>query len=158
MILSREELARQVAERQAAGETGVLTNGCFDLLHVGHLRSLQAARACGDFLVLGLNSDASVQALKGPSRPIVPEADRAELLDGLACVDYVTIFDEPTACELVAAVRPRVYVKSSEYADKPLPEREVVEANGGRVELVTIHVGHSTTDLVARVLARQSAE
>lgn len=156
MVLARGELAEQVRLRQSRGETGVLTNGCFDLLHVGHLRSLQAARKRGDFLIVGLNSDASVQALKGPSRPIVPQADRAELLDGLACVDYVTVFDEPTACELVAALHPKVYVKSSEYADKPLPEREVVEAHGGRVELVTIHLGHSTTDLVARVLARQT--
>ncbi|MCC7492978.1 MAG: adenylyltransferase/cytidyltransferase family protein [Fimbriimonadaceae bacterium] len=153
MVLGRAELVARVAARQSRGEVGVLTNGCFDLLHVGHLRTLQAARACGDFLIVGLNSDLGVQRLKGPARPLVPEAERAELLAGLRCVDYVCLFDEPTALELAAALRPRVYVKSVEYRDKPLPERAVVEAAGGRVELVEVHVGHSTTDLVAKVLA-----
>lgn len=151
--MPRAELIAEVASRQAAGEVGVLTNGCFDLLHVGHLRTLQAARALGDFLIVGLNSDLGVRRLKGPTRPIVPEAERAELLLALRCVDYVTLFDEPTASELVAAVRPAIYVKSVEYRDKPLPERAVVEGYGGRVELVEIHAGHSTTDLVARILA-----
>lgn len=155
MILDRLDLARTVARRQAAGERGVLTNGCFDLLHVGHLRSLQAARAAGEFLIIGLNTDAGVRRLKGPTRPIVPESERAELLDALACVDYVTLFDEPTAAELLAAVRPAIYVKSAEYRDKPLPERAVVEGYGGRVELVEVHPGHATTDLIARILARQ---
>ncbi len=155
MIAERRPLAELVARRQAGGERGVLTNGCFDLLHVGHLRTLQAARACGDFLIVGLNSDLGVRRLKGPSRPIVPEAERAELLDALACVDYVILFDEPTATELAAALRPAIYVKSSEYRDKPLPEREVVEAAGGEVRLVEIHLGHSTTDLVARILSSE---
>lgn len=153
MILGREALVAEVARRQAAGERGVLSNGCFDLLHVGHLRTLQAARAMGDFLIVGLNSDAGVRRLKGPSRPIVPESERAELLDALACVDYVTLFDEPTALELAAAVRPRVYVKSIEYRDKPLPERAVVEAAGGEVKLVEVQLGHSTTDLVGKILS-----
>ena len=153
MILTRDELCAAVAQRQAAGERGVLSNGCFDLLHVGHLRTLQAARAMGDFLIVGVNSDAGVRRLKGPDRPILPEEERCELLDALACVDYVCLFDEPTALELAAAVKPRIYVKSVEYLDKPLPERAVVEAAGGEVRLVPIHDGRSTTTLVDRVLA-----
>jgi len=153
MILSRDELCAAVARRQAAGEVGVLSNGCFDLLHVGHLRTLQAARAMGDFLIVGVNSDAGVRRLKGPDRPIVPEDERCEMLDGLACVEYVCLFDEPTALELAAAVKPRIYVKSVEYLDKPLPERAVVEANGGEVRLVPIHDGRSTTNVVERILA-----
>ena len=155
MILTRTDLAAEVARRQAAGEVGVLTNGCFDLVHVGHLRSLQAARAEGDFLIVGINSDFGVRRLKGPSRPIVPEDERAELIDALACVDYVTLFDEPTACELVAAVQPTVYVKSTEYAHKPLPERDIVEGYGGEVHLVPIFVGHSTTNLIGRILGTE---
>jgi D-beta-D-heptose 7-phosphate kinase/D-beta-D-heptose 1-phosphate adenosyltransferase len=153
MILDRDRLALAVARRQAAGETGVLTNGCFDLLHVGHLRALQQARALGDFLIVGLNTDAGVQRLKGPDRPLLPQDERAELLDALRCVDYVTFFDEPTALELAAQLAPRVYVKSEEYAAKPLPERAVVEAAGGRVVLVPIIEGRSTTQLMARIVA-----
>jgi D-beta-D-heptose 7-phosphate kinase/D-beta-D-heptose 1-phosphate adenosyltransferase len=153
MIVDRDTLRALVARRQAGGEIGVLTNGCFDLLHVGHLRTLLAARAEGDFLIVGLNSDAGVRRLKGPDRPLVPEDERAELIDALACVDYVTLFDEPTALELAAALAPRIYVKSVEYAEKPLPERAVVEAAGGEVRLVPIHEGRSTTSLVQRILA-----
>jgi len=157
MIVARDEMARLVAQRQAAGETGVLTNGCFDLLHVGHLRTLAAARALGDFLVVGLNTDAGVQRLKGPARPLVPQDERAELLDALRCVDYVTFFDEPTALELAAQLRPRVYVKSEEYRDKPLPERAVVEAGGGVVHLLPLQAGWSTTHLVQRILDTSGA-
>src|SRR5437016_9310495 len=96
-ILDREELARVVEYRQEAGERGVFTNGCFDLLHLGHVRYLQQARALGDFLMLGLNDDAGVRALKGPGRPLVPQAERAEILAALTCIDYITIFAEPTA-------------------------------------------------------------
>ncbi len=155
MILGREALVAAVARRQAAGEVGVLSNGCFDLVHVGHLRTLQASRAFGDFLIVGLNSDAGVRRLKGPTRPVVPEDERAELIDALRCVDYVSLFDEATACELVAAVRPLVYVKSIEYRDKPLPERDIVASYGGRVELVQVHAGHSTTTLLSRIVAAE---
>ena len=153
MIVDRAALRAEVARRQAAGEVGVLTNGCFDLLHVGHLRPLQTARAQGDFLIVGLNSDAGVRRLKGPERPLVPEDERAELIDSLRCMDYVTLFDEPTALELAEGLEPRIYVKSVEYADKPLPERAVVEAAGGEVRLVPIHEGRSTSNLVQRILA-----
>lgn len=153
MIAAREELADLVARRQAAGDIGVLTNGVFDLLHAGHLRTLAAARALGDFLIVAVNSDRSARRLaKGPGRPLVPEALRAELLDGLRCVDYVVLFDEDTAAETLAVLRPAIYVKSAEYATKPLPERAIVEGYGGRVELLPVHEGLSTSELVRRIV------
>ncbi|HEX6816854.1 MAG TPA: adenylyltransferase/cytidyltransferase family protein, partial [Ktedonobacterales bacterium] len=114
-VLDEVELARIVAQRQAAGERAVFTNGVFDLLHVGHVRYLQRARALGDFLIIGVNSDASTRRLKGPTRPINPDAERSELLAALACVDYVTIFGDPTASRLVESLRPAVYVKGGDY-------------------------------------------
>src|SRR2546425_2140932 len=110
-IIDRHELAVEVQRRQQAGERSVLTNGCFDLLHLGHIRYLQEARALGDFLILGLNNDTGVRSLKGPGRPLVPEKERAEILAALACIDYVTIFEEPTASLLVELLRPAIYVK-----------------------------------------------
>lgn len=115
-VLTRAALAEAVAARQAAGERAVFTNGGFDLLHLGHVRYLQQARALGDFLIIGVNSDASVRRLKGPRRPLVPEAERAETLAALRCVDYVTIFDEEVASPLIELLRPAVYAKGSDYA------------------------------------------
>jgi rfaE bifunctional protein nucleotidyltransferase chain/domain len=153
-VVSLDALQAALEPRRAAGERVALTNGAFDLVHVGHLRSLEQARSHADVLVVGVNSDASVRSYKAPNRPIVPQAERAELIAGLACVDYVVIFDEPTAERLLAAVRPEVYVKGADYASKPLPERPVVEAYGGQVVLVKLEVGHSTTDLVAEIVRR----
>ena len=132
----------------------VLTNGCFDLLHRGHVRYLSAAAELGDLLVVGVNSDRSVRQLKDPDRPLVPEDQRAEVLAALVCVDYVTIFDEPTAIELVQAVRPDVYVKGGDYAGRLPPEAPVVEALGGEFRLVELDPGLSTSDLVRRIRAR----
>jgi D-beta-D-heptose 7-phosphate kinase/D-beta-D-heptose 1-phosphate adenosyltransferase len=115
-VVDEAELARIVAQRQAAGEHAVFTNGVFDLLHVGHTRYLQRARALGDFLIIGVNSDASTRRLKGPTRPINPDAERAELLAALACVDYVTIFGDTTASRLVELLRPAVYIKGGDYS------------------------------------------
>ncbi|GHO43653.1 D-glycero-beta-D-manno-heptose 1-phosphate adenylyltransferase [Ktedonospora formicarum] len=157
-ILSRAELAAEVARRQQAGERGVFTNGCFDLLHLGHVRYLQEARALGDFLVLGLNSDESVRALKGPTRPLVPENERAELLSALACIDYVTIFEEPTASNLIESLHPSIYVKGGDYAGtvrgidpERLPEAKVVFAYGGEVRLISYLPGYSTTELIQKI-------
>jgi D-glycero-beta-D-manno-heptose 1-phosphate adenylyltransferase len=161
-ILSRDELARAVHRRQAAGARGVFTNGCFDLLHLGHVRYLQEARALGDFLVLGLNSDASARLLKGPGRPFVPEDERAEILAALACVDYVTIFGEATAGPLVELLRPAIYVKGGDYAGDEaagapapdthrLPEAQAVQAYGGVVRLIPYVPGHSTTALIEAI-------
>ncbi len=144
-------LRERVAALRSSGGRLVLTNGCFDLLHVGHVRYLQAARALGDFLAVGLNSDASVRTLKGAGRPLVPQDERAEVLAALACVDAVVVFDEPTAETLVAALRPEVYVKGSDYSVATLPEAGVVEGYGGTVRLVPVLPGVSTTALVARI-------
>lgn len=156
-ILACETLATEVRRRQANGERGVFTNGCFDLLHLGHVRYLQDARELGDFLVLGLNSDESVALLKGPGRPLVPASERAEILAALTCVDYVTIFSEPTANALIELLRPAIYVKGGDYsgaqAGEPdlarLPEASSVLACGGGVRLIPYLPGHSTTELIA---------
>jgi len=157
----RIPLAAEVKRRQALGERGVFTNGCFDLLHLGHVRYLQEARALGDFLILGLNSDASTQRLKGPSRPLVPEMERAEILAALTCIDYVTIFDEPTAGPLVELLRPAIYVKGGDYANAEnlqpdlsrLPEARVVMNYGGTVRLIPYLSHHSTTELIRKIQA-----
>lgn len=158
-IFEREALAAEVARRQASGERCVFTNGCFDLLHLGHVRYLQDARALGDFLVLGLNGDESVALLKGPGRPLVPEAERAEILAALSCVDYVTIFPEKTANATVELLHPAIYVKGGDYAGaragEPdltrLPEASSVLAYGGTVRLIPYLPGHSTTELIAAI-------
>jgi D-beta-D-heptose 7-phosphate kinase/D-beta-D-heptose 1-phosphate adenosyltransferase len=153
-VVPLEALLDAIGPRRASGERVAFTNGTFDLVHVGHLRSLEQARAEADLLVVGVNSDASVRGYKAPGRPIVPQADRAELVAGFACVDYVVIFDEPTADRLLRAIRPEVYVKGADYADKPLPERALVEAYGGRIVLVDLEAGRSTSDLIERIVER----
>ena len=155
-IVPLGELLAALARRREAGERVALTNGSFDLFHVGHLRSLEQARGLADVLVVGVNSDASVRAYKSPDRPVLPQAERAELLAGLACVDYVVVFDEPTAERLVSAVRPDVYVKGADYAAKPIPEAAIVRGYGGRVELVPLEAGRSTSGLIAEIVRRFS--
>jgi rfaE bifunctional protein nucleotidyltransferase chain/domain len=158
-ILGREELAVEVRRRQTAGERGVFTNGCFDLLHLGHVRYLQEARALGDYLILALNGDSGVQLLKGPGRPLVPEDERAEILAAFTCIDYVTVFHEPTAGPLVALLQPAIYVKGGDYAglesDIPdtnrLPEAKVVQEYGGAVCLIPYLPIHSTTELIEAI-------
>lgn len=158
-----EELTALRAAWRAEGRRVVVTNGAFDLLHAGHVAYLQAARALGDILIVGLNSDASVRGYKGPTRPIVPEAQRAFVLAALRCVDYVTIFATPTAEGLVQALSPDVYVKGGDYAHpgsnngKPLPEAPHVLAYGGRVELIPYAEGLSTSALIARIKADHAA-
>jgi rfaE bifunctional protein nucleotidyltransferase chain/domain len=153
-VVSLDALLATLKSRRAAGARVALTNGTFDLIHVGHLRSLEQARAHGDLLVVGINSDASVRQYKAPDRPILPQAERAELIAGLACVDYVVIFDEPTAERMIAEIRPDIYVKGADYATKPLPERPVVEGYGGQVVLVDLEPGHSTTDIIGEIARR----
>jgi D-glycero-beta-D-manno-heptose 1-phosphate adenylyltransferase len=158
-ILDRADLAERIARRQASGERGVFTNGCFDLLHLGHVRYLQDARSLGDFLVLGLNGDESVRVLKGSGRPLVPASERAEILAALACVDYVTIFPEKTANVLIDLLRPTIYVKGGDYAGAQrgepdltrLPEASSVLAYGGSIRLIPYLSGHSTTELIAAI-------
>jgi rfaE bifunctional protein nucleotidyltransferase chain/domain len=146
-------LLATLAARRAAGERIVFTNGCFDLLHPGHVRYLGAARALGDVLVLGLNGDASVRRLKGSGRPILSAPERAEVLAGLAAVDHVVVFDEDTPRDLIAALRPDVLVKGADWALADIVGRTEVEAAGGRVERVTVVPGVSTTELLRRIRA-----
>jgi D-glycero-beta-D-manno-heptose 1-phosphate adenylyltransferase len=186
-VLTHHQLVRWVADRRHAGQRIVFTNGVFDLLHVGHVRYLRQARALGDALVVGLNSDASTRRLKGPQRPVVPQAERAEVLAALAAVDAITIFAEDTASRLVTSLQPEVYAKGGDYAgtdaeerlyligpedlrrlaahESPseasladlfarLPEARAVAAYGGTVCLIPYVAGHSTTDLVARIVSQ----
>jgi len=138
--------ARARAERR----TIVFTNGVFDLLHPGHVRYLRQARALGDLLIVGINSDRSVRANKGPGRPITPEAERAEILAALAVVDYVAVFDEDTPYRLISAVQPDVLVKGADWADDAIVGRDVVEASGGHVVRMPLEQGYSTTALIER--------
>jgi D-beta-D-heptose 7-phosphate kinase/D-beta-D-heptose 1-phosphate adenosyltransferase len=147
-------LLGELERLRAHGRRIVLTNGCFDLLHAGHVQYLQEARGLGEVLVVGLNTDRSVRALKGPKRPLVPETERAQVLAALACVDYVVLFDEPTPARLVAAVRPDVLVKGADYTGKEVVGRDVVEAAGGKVALLPLLEGQSTTGLVQTILER----
>jgi len=149
--MTRDEAAALVDRLRAAGRTVVFTNGVFDLLHVGHLRYLQQARELGDALIVGLNSDRSVRANKGPSRPVTPEAERAEILEALACVDGVVVFDQETPHDLIAALQPDVLVKGADWAEDAIVGRDIVEARGGRVVRVPLEAGHSTTALIDRV-------
>ena len=150
-VLSRDDAAAFARRLRAAGRTVVFTNGVFDLLHPGHVRYLRAARALGDALVVGVNSDRSVRANKGHGRPINPEAERAEILAALDMVDAVVIFDEPTPHDLVAAIEPGVLVKGADWAEDAIVGRELVEARGGRVVRVPIEQGYSTTAIVQRI-------
>ena len=129
----------------------MFTNGVFDLLHPGHVRYLQQARALGDVLIIGINTDRSVRANKGPDRPITPEAERAEVLAALECVDGVTIFDEETPFNIISEVQPDVLVKGADWAHDAIVGRDIVEARGGRVVRVAVEQGHSTTSIVAKI-------
>ncbi|HEY7848630.1 MAG TPA: adenylyltransferase/cytidyltransferase family protein [Ktedonobacterales bacterium] len=194
IAMPRDQLAALVAEEQAAGGRCVFTNGVFDLLHIGHIQLLWRARALGDLLIVGLNSDASTRRLKGAARPLIPQDERAELIASLAMVDYVTVFEEDTAGATIAALRPAVYVKGGDYAtanaaerardylvgpddlrrlvagDPPadgalaalgglverLPEAPVVAGYSGSLALLAYLPGHSTTELIQRIISRYS--
>ena len=151
MLIAHDDVERFFAILRAGGQRIVFTNGCFDILHTGHVRYLKAARSLGDCLAVGLNSDVSVRRLKGPERPVTVEADRAEVLDALFAVDYVTIFDEPTAAELIARIRPDVYVKGGDYTLDTLPEAKIVQQYGGRVAFVDLVPGRSTTKVIEKL-------
>ena len=153
-VLSRDALADVVASQRAARSPVVFTNGVFDLLHVGHVRYLEFARGLGGMLVVGINSDASVRRLqKGADRPIVPEAERAEVVAALACVDYVCVFDETLPEVTIRALRPDVHVKSAQYKADDLPEKAAVEEGGGRVVLAPHLPAASTSDILRRIRA-----
>ena len=150
-VLSRDGLVAHAAADRAAGRSVAFANGCFDLLHVGHIRYLESAAREADRLVVAINDDASVRGLKGEGRPILAAADRAELVAALRCVDYVVIFPEPTVGPLLEALRPDVHCKGTDYTVDSVPEREVVRAYGGRTAIVGDPKDHSTRDLLARI-------
>jgi rfaE bifunctional protein nucleotidyltransferase chain/domain len=146
-----QEVAAAAQQIRASGKTVALANGVFDLLHVGHVRYLEGAKALADVLVVAVNSDASTRANKGPDRPLIPAAERAELVAALACTDLVLIFDEPDVRAVIRAVRPDVHVKGTDYTPETIPERAEVEAYGGRVAVAGDPKDHSTTEIAARL-------
>ncbi len=150
-IISRAELAKVVADWRAAGETVTLANGCFDLLHVGHIRYLREARALGGKLVVGINSDESVRKLKGPQRPAMPESERAEIIAALESVDAVVVFGEPDVRALIREIKPDIQVKGTDYTAESVPERDEVVKYGGRVAIVGDPKDHSSTELLGKI-------
>lgn len=150
-LIERSQAAQLAAMLKAQGRKIVFTNGCFDILHVGHVRYLNSARQLGDCLILGLNSDASVRALKGSQRPINSEQDRAEVVAGLVAVDYVIIFGEQTAEQLIREIQPDVYAKGGDYSLANLPEAAIVRENGGQIVFVPLVAGKSSTKIIAKI-------
>ncbi|HEU4873074.1 MAG TPA: adenylyltransferase/cytidyltransferase family protein [Pyrinomonadaceae bacterium] len=150
-VLSREELVRRVAAARENGARIVLANGCFDVLHVGHVRYLAGASELGDLLIVGINSDQQVAAQKGPGRPVLPADERAEIVSALESVSYVTIFDEPTVEQLLLALKPDVHAKGTDYTTDTVPERDVVRSYGGHVAIVGDPKDHSTSEIISRI-------
>ena len=151
MVVTQEEIINIVRKGQQEGKTYVVTNGCFDILHVGHVRYLQKTKEFADYLIVMLNSDASVRALKGEGRPINNENDRAEILSALSCVDYVVLFDEKSPAKLLENIKPDVYTKGADYTLETLPEREIVMRNNIRVEFIEFVQGKSTTNIINKM-------
>lgn len=150
-VLTLEQTIVRFGRQKRNGKRVVFTNGCFDLLHPGHIRSLEAARALGDFLIVGLNSDESVRTLKGPGRPVIPAEERAEILASLECVDAVLIFDELTPQKVIAELLPDVLVKGGDWPGNQIVGREEVEASGGKVVLIDVVPGYSTTEILKKI-------
>ena len=155
MLIDRIDVVNFCKELKDKGSKIVFTNGCFDILHVGHVRYLQAAKDLGDVLIVGLNTDASVKRLKGDNRPINNEADRAEVLLALKSVDHVVFFGEQTAESLIAEVKPNIYVKGGDYTLDTLPESKIVQSYGGRVEFIPMVAGRSTTNVINKIAMKQ---
>ena len=151
MLINAQDIKEFCEILHRAHRKIVFTNGCFDIVHAGHVNYLQQAKACGDYLILGLNSDASVQRLKGPQRPLNNEFDRAEVIGALKAVDAVVLFEEQTAEALIAKVKPDVYVKGGDYTLETLPEAKIVQAYGGRVEFIDMVEGRSTTNIIEKI-------
>ena len=150
-VVDRKTLIDRVSDARDRGMTVVLANGCFDVLHAGHVRYLEAAKSIGDMLVVGINSDEQVATLKGAGRPLLPESERAEIIAALAAVDLVTIFNEPTVAELLLAIKPDIHAKGTDYTEDTVPERDVVRSFGGRTAIVGDPKDHSTSDMIRRV-------
>jgi D-beta-D-heptose 7-phosphate kinase/D-beta-D-heptose 1-phosphate adenosyltransferase len=153
-IKARKELLRIIKDLKTKGKRIVFTNGCFDLLHIGHVRYLEKAKAFGDILVVGVNDDSSVRRLKGPKRPILPEKERAGILSGLGCVDYITIFDEIDPLKLITSLQPNVLAKGGDWTKEQTVGKEVVERSGGEVVIIPFVKGASTSNLIRTILKR----
>ena len=147
-VVGRLEIERKVADARAQGRRIVFANGCFDVLHVGHVRYLKAAQALGDLLVVAVNSDEQVRKQKGADRPLIPQDQRAEIVAALAAVDFVTIFDEPTVTELLLALKPDIHAKGTDYTEDTVPERDVVRSYGGRVAIAGDPKDHSSSEMI----------
>ncbi len=154
-ILVRNRLVARVAIARRAGARIVFANGCFDILHVGHVRYLEGARALGDVLVVGINCDAQVRALKGAGRPFMPERERAEIIASIRAVDFVTIFTEPNVEALLRVIRPDIHAKGTDYSEDTVPERDVIRSLGGRIAIVGDPKQHSTSEMIKRVNSNQ---
>ena len=154
-VLRRENVAKFVENLHRSGKTVVVTNGCFDILHVGHVRYLQKTKTFGHYLIVLLNSDKSVRAIKGENRPINNENDRAEILCALSCVDYVVMFDETSPRNLLDEIKPDVYTKGADYTMETLPEADIMRKNGTRVEFIEFVEGKSTTGIINKVNSEQ---
>lgn len=150
-VVERTEISNLVRELQNSGKTVVITNGCFDILHVGHVRYLQETKKCADYSIVLLNSDKSVKIIKGDSRPINNENDRAEILCALSCVDYVVMFDETSPRDLIDEIKPNVYTKGADYTLETLPEADVIKKNNIRVEFIKFVDGKSTTNTINKM-------
>lgn len=151
MVIADSEIQKLCAKLHSQEKTIVFTNGCFDILHAGHVRYLQAAKKMGDYLIIGLNTDESVKKLKGQSRPINKQEDRAEVLMALKAVDYVVMFGEPTAENLLKKVLPDIYVKGGDYTVQTLPEAKVIQSYGGKIEFVSLVKGKSSTNIINKI-------
>jgi len=153
-IKERKELLRIIKNLKARGKRIVFTNGCFDLLHLGHVRYLEKAKSLGDILVVGVNSDSSVRKLKGPKRPILPEGERTEILSGLGCVDYITVFNEADPLKLITSLKPNLLVKGGDWRREQIVGREVVEGSGGELVVIPFVKGASTSNVIDTILKR----
>jgi D-beta-D-heptose 7-phosphate kinase/D-beta-D-heptose 1-phosphate adenosyltransferase len=157
-VVSRDDLVRLRQQMKGEGRTVVFTNGCFDIVHRGHVEYLQKAKALGDVLIVALNTDASVKRIKGPERPIVPQDDRAVVLAALRCVDYVCLFDEDTPYELLKAIEPDVLVKGADWPPDAIVGKNIVEAAGGKVATIEFVPNRSTTDMIQTILKRFTSQ
>jgi len=154
IVRDRDELTRLVEDSRAKGAVIALANGCFDVLHVGHIRYLSGAKALADVLVVGINSDRQVRQLKGPGRPVMNAVERAELVASVESVDIVTVFDEPTVASLLLALKPDIHAKGTDYTQDSVPERDVVRSYGGRIAIVGDPKDHSTSEMISRLNSR----
>ncbi len=151
-LVSLQKLKKRIADARKNGKTIAFTNGCFDIIHAGHVRYLNKAKSLGDILVIGLNSDSSVRKIKGEKRPIVPQKERAEVLSGLEAVDYVVLFNEPTPIKLIKAVLPDILVKGADWASHEIVGADIVKTAGGKIKRVKLVQGRSTTNIIKKIL------